>query len=355
MADMKILQLIDTLHPGGAERMAVNYANSILKFGVQSHLVVSREEGTLRSQLHKDVNYHFLNKKHVLDIAAFQKLQSIIRANDIDIIHAHGSSWFFAVLCTYFNGSFKLIWHDHYGNSEFLIKRNREPLRFFSRRFDGIISVNQKLFKWSQQNLACQNLLFLNNYVVFNGEMNIDTNPLMGNSKFKLICVANFRPQKNHLGLINAFNELKSKFDVSLHLIGKSFEDEYSKKLLMAIQSHPSVYYYGVQQNIHPFLKFADIGILASISEGLPLVLLEYGLSGLPVVYTDVGECKNVVGADGWIVESENLSELCSILKKSISNSDESKLKAESFKKKVEEKYSETAVITEYFQFCESL
>ena len=37
-------------------------------------------------------------------------------------------------------------------------------------------------------------------------------------------------------------------------------------------------------------LASADIGVLSSIFEGLPLSLLEYGLAGLPVVVTDVGQ-----------------------------------------------------------------
>ena len=52
-----------------------------------------------------------------------------------------------------------------------------------------------------------------------------------------------------------------------------------------------------VQLKILPhFLHGADCGVLSSVSEGLPVSLLEYGMAGLPVIVTDVGQCAEVVG-----------------------------------------------------------
>ena len=44
---MRIVQLIDSLEAGGAERMAVNYANELAGQIDFSGLVVSRKEGLL--------------------------------------------------------------------------------------------------------------------------------------------------------------------------------------------------------------------------------------------------------------------------------------------------------------------
>ena len=55
--------------------------------------------------------------------------------------------------------------------------------------------------------------------------------------------------------------------------------------------------------NIPEVLSLADVGVLTSESEGLPISLLEYMASFLPVVVTDVGECKRIVSeADCGIV-----------------------------------------------------
>lgn len=56
----------------------------------------------------------------------------------------------------------------------------------------------------------------------------------------------------------------------------------------------------------------ANIAVLASKSEGLPISLLEYGLAKLPVIVTDVGECSKVIkhNESGLVVESENAEQL---------------------------------------------
>lgn len=63
---MRIVQIIDSLEVGGAERMAVNYANALSGKISFSGLVVTRKEGDLRSKIDKKVDYLFLNKKKQL-------------------------------------------------------------------------------------------------------------------------------------------------------------------------------------------------------------------------------------------------------------------------------------------------
>ena len=60
---MRILQIIDSLDIGGAEKMAVNYANALSHKIEFSGLVTTRREGELKSQLNSEVNYLFLNRK----------------------------------------------------------------------------------------------------------------------------------------------------------------------------------------------------------------------------------------------------------------------------------------------------
>ncbi|MBC8643962.1 hypothetical protein H9W95_07615 [Flavobacterium lindanitolerans] len=56
---MRVLQLIDSLEAGGAERMAVNYANGLANRIAFSALAVTRKQGILKEQLDKAVLYTF--------------------------------------------------------------------------------------------------------------------------------------------------------------------------------------------------------------------------------------------------------------------------------------------------------
>lgn len=353
---MKILQLIDTLHVGGAERVALNYANSLPNYGIESHICITREKGVLYDDLNTGVNVHFLNKKNSLDLLALNRLKNIIKKNNIDIVHAHGTSWFFAVVCKYFGCNFKLIWHDHYGNSEFLQSREAGVLGFFSKSFNGIISVNEKLAEWAKKKIHCKKVIFINNFIRQSKTCNEKLVCLKGDAKFNIICVANLRPQKDHSTLLEAFNLLKEENkDIALHLFGKHFKDDYSGDLTRQFESTTSLFWYGETTNVLPYMRQADIGVLSSLSEGLPLALLEYAQSGLGVVCTDVGECSNVLRGDGIIVQPGSPKELANGMKVYLEDQIRFLQNSSALKYRVDGLYSEDYVIPQYLNFCRAL
>ncbi|MNS17676.1 hypothetical protein D3C72_493560 [compost metagenome] len=112
---MKILQLIDSLEAGGAERMAVNYANSLGSRIEFSALAATRKEGPLKERLNENVSYLFLERKRTFDLKAVSKLKKFIKEQQIQIIHAHGTSFFLAVLLKLTYPKIKIVWHDHHG------------------------------------------------------------------------------------------------------------------------------------------------------------------------------------------------------------------------------------------------
>jgi len=272
-------------------------------------------------------------------------------------VHAHSTSIFFSTLLKIYLGkNLTLIWHDHYGKSEFLEKRSKTFLRLFSGYMDGVIAVNQKLAEWSRIHLKCSNIKVIRNFIFLDVKSFSDAKSLRGSTDdFKFICVANLRPQKDHFSLLEAFEKLELE-NVSLHLLGKSFEDEYSNKVLNKIERSPKrekIFYYGSMENVGSYLKEADGGILSSVSEGLPLALLEYGLAGLPAIYTNVGQCAEVMGGHGIQVPSNNLAALSAAMRAMYMNPD-LKQKALSFRDHIELEYSASKNVTEIIDFYKS-
>ena len=346
---MRIMQLIDTLRPGGAERMALNYFLALEKRGYDSYIVVSREEGLLADQIRNNPAYSFIKKSNALDFSAFYKMKKIIAENKIDIIQAHGSSWFWAVLCKISGSKIKVVWHDHYGDSENLSKRNVLLLKKFSKYFDGIISVNNNLRNWAEHILNFNMpLIYLPNFV---NHASRETKELLGNNKIKVVCVANLRPQKDHFTLIKAFQRIQDKYDVSLHLIGRNFGDDYYLNIKNMFERNPKIYYYGEVDSVMDFLSDADFGILSSSSEGMPLALLEYGVSGLPVISTSVGECSSIIGSDGLLVETNNIDSLTKAMEFYFKNLEIAKRDSINFQKRIEKNYSENAVLSNFQKF----
>ncbi|NMH86339.1 glycosyltransferase family 4 protein [Flavivirga algicola] len=308
---MKVIQIIDSLNAGGAERVAVNIANELADNDIESFICTTRKEGILKDNIRSNVKYLFLSKKGRFDIMAIKTLRLYIKTHKIDIIHAHSSSFFIAILVKLFQPKLKVIWHDHYGNSEFLNERPIKILKLVSKKFNHILAVNTILKSWAELNLNVKNVSYIPNFVDINLNEEGDTK-LSGNNSKRIVCLANLRPQKDHITLLNAIKKVFDQFsDWSLHLIGKDFSDEYSKELktiMKKLNLDENVYIYGSRKDIYKILLQCDIGVLSSKSEGLPLSLLEYGLAKLPVIVTDVGQCKEVISSNklGRIVEANN-------------------------------------------------
>ncbi len=337
--------------------MAVNIANGLLAYVEGSYLCCTRQEGMLKQQLKLEVGYVFLNKRSTLDPRAILKLRNFIKENKITIVHAHSTSYFLAGLLKLSGGSFKLIWHDHYGESEFLEKREFQVLKKFSRLFSGIISVNTTLKNWAVEKLDCKNVLELKNFIQKYENTGPAAIKLKGSSiDFKIICVANLRPQKDHLNLLRAFELLDPKLAVSLHLVGEDPETVYSASVLKEVENSPvshKIHYYGSQPEIIPLLQQADLGVLSSRSEGLALALLEYGIAGLPVVCTNVGQCVGVINNYGKIVEKENPKMLYEGISAYLDDRLKMKEDAKLFQQEVEKKYSEKGMLKKYMNFIE--
>jgi glycosyltransferase involved in cell wall biosynthesis len=339
--------------------MAVTYANALVGQMEGSYLCCSRMEGMLKESLMPEVEYLFLNKKSSLDINAILKLRSFIKSRQITIVHAHSTSFFLAG-CLKFSGlKFKLVWHDHYGESELLKERNYKVLKIFSRLFSGIISVNTQLKEWSEQHLECRNVVEIKNFISESiSEVNSGFKLKGKQDEFKIICVANLRPQKDHLNLIKAFESLSTDLPWSLHLIGENPETQASNSILKSIKDSPlkeNIYYYGAQVEILSLLQQADLGILSSRSEGLPVALLEYGMAGLPVVCTNVGKCAEVIGQNGRIVEANDPKALADEILFYLENKEKMMLDAENFRVSVMENYSQQAVIKKTLEFYYNL
>lgn len=322
--------------------MAVNIANSLSHSIAKSHICVTRNEGALKSKIDAEVGYLFLNRKKTVDFRAIKRLKKYIRKHNISIIHAHSSSYFMAVLVKFSIPKVKVIWHDHYGKSEALNKRKKQPLKFFSRYFETSIVVNRKLFSWATSVLKQKSVEYLPNYAKFNKvEAKTSLNGVEGK---RIVCVAGFRLQKDHLTLLGAFKNVNP--DWTLHLVGNQYKDAYFENILEYIEANnlqEKVFIYHNVIDIEHILNQSTIGILSSQSEGLPVSLLEYGLAKLPVLVTNVGECASVVknGENGYVVEKKNANVMAEKLSILISDEKKRTIFTSKFHNHVLEHYSE--------------
>jgi len=346
---MRVLQLIDSLDAGGAERVAVNLANGLSQKIDKSFLCVTRQEGVLKKNLLDTVGYFFLNKTKTIDIRAIKRLRIFIRKEKIEIVHAHSTSFFLATIIKLLNPKLILVWHDHYGKSEFLHKRPKFVLKWCSKLFNHIFVVNTKLENWSKDKLYVKSVSYLPNFAVASKIKPLTK--LKGLEGKRIICLANLRAQKDHINLLKAFKVvLETNKSWTLHLVGHDFKDYYSLSIKNFIRENDlgkHVFIYGSCIDVSHILNQSDIGVLSSKSEGLPLSLLEYGITGLAAIVTNVGDCYKVVSNDseGLLIPPNNTDALVKALFKYINDNDLRLESGRCLKEKVDALFSESSII----------
>jgi glycosyltransferase involved in cell wall biosynthesis len=347
---MRVLQIIDSLDAGGAERMAINYANALSEKIEFSGLVVTRKEGDLKEQLSTDVKYFFLNKKKKLDIKAVFLLKKIIKKNKIDIIHAHSSSFFITVLVKLVYFKIKIVFHEHNGhkNEEAFIRNI--PLIFCLPLFSKILVVNHQLETWYLK-LGIKKAVFFSNFAVLDNDIEKKTK-LKGSIGKRILLLANLKKPKNHVLAIRAFYEItKSHPDWSIHFVGKIYKDDYFEKvseLISKLKLEEKVFLYDSKSDVLNILQQATIGVLCSTYEGFPVTILEYGIAKLPVIASNVGYCSELIvdKKTGFLFESENCNDFTQKVLEVVSNIDLANQMGENLNTVVNQKYSKDFVIS---------
>jgi len=137
-----------------------------------------------------------------------------------------------------------------------------------------------------------------------------------------LLHVAGFMPEKNHVGLISIFTQmLESHPESKLLLIGEGKLKTKIQNLVNEYALDKKVFFLGKRDDVLRIMPCCDALLLPSLTEGLPGVILESFLSGLPVVAYDTGGIKEVVVSQqtGWLVPLRDEKQFLEAIKQALS------------------------------------
>ncbi|MCS6791882.1 MAG: glycosyltransferase family 4 protein [Oscillatoriaceae bacterium SKYG93] len=145
--------------------------------------------------------------------------------------------------------------------------------------------------------------------VIHNGVPDIPyelrANPGAPTSPIRIVMVARFDRQKDHVTLLRAFKEIsKSQLDLCLDLCGEGPNLQNIQKLVVKMGLAERVNFLGYRTDIPQILAKAHIFTLISNWEGFPLSIVEAMRAGLPVVVSKVGGASEAVveGQTGYCV-----------------------------------------------------
>ncbi len=125
--------------------------------------------------------------------------------------------------------------------------------------------------------------------------------------KLKILHIGRFSEQKNHKGLIQTFKIVHEEYpNAELQLIGNGDLLSSIEDMVKTNNLQDCVKFLGLKKNVYKYLHDADIFILPSIYEGIPMTLIEAMGTGLPIIATRVGGVPDMLQNDESAILLEN-------------------------------------------------
>jgi len=151
--------------------------------------------------------------------------------------------------------------------------------------------------------------------------------------------------------LLRAMTDVVPLFpDISLLIAGDGPLQDELKRMSVDLGIEKCVLFTGPRLDIPELLQMFDIYILPSVSEGLPMILLEAMAAGCPIIATEVGGVPMAVhhGQNGSLVKPEDPKALSSEIIRLLSNKDMRERYSENGIRLAREEFSAEAMTRSY-------
>jgi len=294
---------------GGAEVLAARLARQ-LREQYRFLFVCQDELGTLGAEL-RDEGFpvRVLDRQPGLSLRCSRQLAEIVRGEQVDLLHAHQYTPFFYSAISRFLGSRIPVLFTEHGrhHPDHPSVKRKLANRLLLRRHDRVVAVGEAV---RQALIHNEGIAPGRVEVIYNGiplerfnlrlttsqRMAIRTEIGLEPDDLMLIQVARLDYLKDHATAIRTVERLvPRKGNARLVLVGEGPERATIQDLVRDRGLEGHVKFLGLRTDVPRLLAAADIALLTSISEGIPLTLIEAMAAGLPVVATRVGGVPEVV------------------------------------------------------------
>jgi glycosyltransferase involved in cell wall biosynthesis len=333
---VKLLHIIETLEPGGAQRRLINDLKKIDKVNFKHSVCYLFGSGQLKREIEDlDISVFSLNLKGPKDFfGAFWQLFDLVKQRCPDVIHT------------------QLFWADFYGRLvgrfcgvKFLVSTVQSAVyepdnfylysfkrkiidrtldRYFTTRFVAVSefakkSMVKRLGIKQEKITVIPNSIDVCNFVPCeNGEREKIKKELdLLGKDIVLLTVGRLNPAKGHHFLIEAIWKLKQSFPDLILLVagdGPIKEDLILLKNNLGLNEH--IRFLGERQDIRKLLIASDIFVLPTLSEGLPVSLLEAMAMQKICLASRIEAVEEIIDEEinGFLFEPGNSNDLAKVL-----------------------------------------
>lgn len=322
---MKILYLITGLRLGGAENQLLLLSTKIKQAGFDVHIVAMESGGIVSKMMAKEnISVTELNISGVKTVwSGYKKFKEVVKGFSPDVIHSHMiHANLFARIFKVFNKGFKLISTAHNiweGNaimmSGYYLTRaipdwstnvSKEAFEFF---------VQKKYFSPKKSsyvpNAIDTNLFYpdLHKTGLLRKQLNLSEDAYI------FFTAGRLHEQKNQQMLLRAFAIVRQSIPHAVLVIaGEGPLHNALYKLSLSLGIKDKTLFLGRRDDVNDLMNLCDCFVLSSEYEGFGLVVGEAMATMKPVVATDCGGVKEVMGEFGKLVKVGDVSGLANAM-----------------------------------------
>jgi glycosyltransferase involved in cell wall biosynthesis len=362
---MRILQLIETGGPGGAETVFANLATALRDRGHHVHCMVGDGSWLPAELRSRDLNTELLVPGASVDLGLLRAIRTAIRRERIDVVHAHlFDAAVYAAVASSLEGCRCVV--TLHGQ----VDVKRRGLRTWIKReliranADTVTTVSNALRRdiASVIHLPSDRLIVVPNGVqqksATSGEDPIPQYQDDGAVQ-RVVAVGNIRRPKNYPLLLEAFSlVLRVRPGTRLHIVGQEDRDGLFNSLRTRAEQQDlagAVVFHGFVREPHSILRGADAFVLASLQEGFSLATIEAMLAGVPVVATRSGGPEEILedGHTGLLVPVNDAAGLASSLLRVLSDDPFARSLAAAARADASARFSLDAMVDHYLRIYE--
>ena len=309
---IRVLQLIGTMHIGGAERVLQHLVSGLDRERFSVDVCCTKSTGSVSDELVSDGH-------RVISLAAGTsrrrqyavplELRRLIARNDYDVVHTHDTSVFLDGAATRMLGvRASLVQTFHFGNYPHIKRRYLYAQRLAWRTYERLVAVSE-----AQRRALIEHVWVRPERIttIYNGvadnvparqpevraavreEFGIPPNAVVAG------CIATMTAQKGIPHLLEAAASVNRDLPhVHFIIVGGGPLFEEMRGVAAALNLGPGVRFTNWRKDAVRLLAGFDVLVSSSLWEGFAMVLLEGMAAAKPIVATDVGD-NSVAVADG--------------------------------------------------------
>lgn len=315
---VRVLVLVDTLALGGGETVAAQLAVALKERGNKVAICASRSGGPLLDEVRAArIPVYLANRRSRSDIIGLWGVVKAINEFKPDVLHTHmyGSNMWGRILRP-MSRIPVLVAHDH--GSTYAERRARALLDRLTRGLaDTIVTPSQ----YDRASVIRETGIEPTKVrVIYNGtpELGHATRELrndlgLDSSAYLFGAVGGIRPVKGYRYLLAAFNEVANELPYAhLVIVGNGSEKSALKEEARQLGLNGRVHLPGSIENAATHIPEFDTFVNSSISEGLPLSILNAMSASRPIIASSVGGVPEAIshGVTGLLVAPQSVDGL---------------------------------------------